>query len=293
MATDVACQQVGEAASIPLLSFGNDLPLRKQFFVPASMGHPAKLHLGLLQFLIGRYTRPGDTIADPMCGTGSILLAALQARHVIARDVEPQWLDVARANATHLQHIGSLLMVGNMDVGEQDARQPWGYKTDHVLFSPPYGNEASPTPSSRRMLPYRLTQVSIPLSERWQQMHNHPTQGAMGAISFHYGTHADQIGHFRGKRYWQAMSKIYNQAHASLGRGYLIVIVKDHIKDGQRVPTADRTIALCQDIGFQLVERFQRLVHPLSLWQRRRKEQGLPVVEEEDMLIFRKGQEES
>jgi len=85
------------------------------------------------------------------------------------------------------------------------------------------------------------------------------------------------------------MHAVYKQAHEALRPGgQLILILKDHIKDGQRVPTAQMTIVLCQQIGFHLAERFQRLVHPLSLWQRRRREQGLPVVEEEDVLIFRK-----
>jgi hypothetical protein len=85
------------------------------------------------------------------------------------------------------------------------------------------------------------------------------------------------------------MQAVYEQAHEALHPGgKLILILKDHIKDGQRVPTVDLTIALCQGLGFHLAERFQRRVHPLSLWQRRRKEQGLPVVEEEDVLIFRK-----
>jgi len=50
-------------------------------------------------------------------------------------------------------------------------------------------------------------------------------------------------------------------------------------------------VATCQELGFVLYARHQRRVFPLSLWQRRRKEQGLPVVEEEDVLVFRKESE--
>ncbi len=109
----------------------------------------------------------------------------------------------------------------------------------------------------------------------------------MGAVTFHYGTHPDQIGHFRGERYWQAMRQVYAQAYAALRpSGFLILVVKDHIYQGQRMPTAESTITVCQQSGFLLLARHQRLVHPLSLWQRRRKEAGLPVVEEEDVLVF-------
>ena len=55
--------------------------------------------------------------------------------------------------------------------------------------------------------------------------------------------------------------------------------------------TADSTVATCESLGFSLHARHQRRVFPLSLWQRRRKEMGLPVVEEEDVLVFRKESE--
>jgi hypothetical protein len=93
--------------------------------------------------------------------------------------------------------------------------------------------------------------------------------------------------------YWQAMRHIYTQAHVALrGHGYLIIVVKDHIHNGQRVLTADRTITLCKSLGFVLHARHQRQVFPLSLWQRRRKERGVLVVEEEDALVFRKQESE-
>jgi hypothetical protein len=85
------------------------------------------------------------------------------------------------------------------------------------------------------------------------------------------------------------MQAVYEQAYNAIRPGgKLLLVLKDHIKDGQRVPTAQMTIVLCQQIGFHLLERFVRQLTNLSLWQRRRKEQGLPVVEEEEVLIFKK-----
>ncbi len=69
---------------------------------------------------------------------------------------------------------------------------------------------------------------------------------------------------------------------------FQIALNKDHIADGQRVRTADRTVELCKQLGFVFVARHQRRLPQLSFWQRRRKEQGLPVVEEEDVLVFRR-----
>lgn len=273
---------------ITRLDLGSDLALRNRWFLPESFAHPAKLHLVFLLWLMERYTQPDETIADPMAGIGSILLLAAYQRHVIAREIEPRWLELMRANAAHIQEQAGLF-AGSIDLAQADARQPWGYTADHILFSPPYGNEASSSPNARRMLPYRFHNAPFLYGERWRRFAELPTEGSKGAVVFHYGTHPAQIGHWRGERYWQAMQEIYSQAHVSLhDQGYLIVIIKDHVLRGARVPTAEQTIALCQTLGFDLHARHQRQIFPLSLWQRRRKERGELVVEEEDALVFRK-----
>jgi len=273
------------------LDFGSDLHLRYKWFTPESLAHPAKLHLGLLHWLIERYTKPGDTIADPMAGIGSILYAATLQRTVIAREIEPRWLEIAHRNASYIYHAGGLF-VAPMSVGQHNAREPWGYQADHIIFSPPYGNEAGTTPNGRRMLPYKLHQGLASYGERWQKFMDKPNAGTAGAVVFHYGSHPAQIGHFRGKRYLHVMGEIYGHAHNALRTGgFLILVVKDHISEGLRIRTADATVATCEGLGFALHARHQRRVFPLSLWQRRRKEQGLPVVEEEDVLIFRKESE--
>lgn len=270
------------------LDFGSDLHLRYKWFTPESLAHPAKLHLGLLHWLIERYTKPGDTIADPMCGIGSVLYAATLQRAVIAREIEPRWLEIAHRNAAHIYY-QSGLFVGTMSVGQHDAREPWDYQADHIIFSPPYGNEAGTTPNGRRMLPYKLRQGLSSYGERWQKFMDKPNAGTAGAVVFHYGSHPSQIGHFRGKRYYEAMSPIYRHAYEALpGGGFLILILKDHIADGKRIQTSVRSAESCVGLGFSLYTRHRRKLSQLSLWQRRRKEQGLPVVEEEDVLVFRK-----
>ena len=271
------------------LTFGSDVALRTRWFVPQSFAHPAKLHLGLLSWLIDRYTRPGETIADPMSGSGSILYAATLQRNVIAHEIEPRWLALLEENAERITRRAGLF-AGTITLGQADAREPWGYSADCVLFSPPYGNEMSRSPSARRMLPYRLSTMTMPMDPRWQRLVKHPSPGTMGAVSFHYGTHPQQIGHFRGEHYWQAMRLVYAQAYQALRpAGCLILVVKDHISAGRHVPTTATTQKVCQELGFVLLAHHQRQLSQLSLWQRRRKEHGERVIEEEDILVFRKG----
>jgi hypothetical protein len=272
------------SGAIPLLTLGSDRPLRTRYFVPASIWHPAKLHLGLLQYLIDRYTLPSETLCDPMAGSGSLLLAALSARHVIARDVEPRWVAVMQHNAKRISGEAGLF-AGTISVGRADARLPWEINCDHVICSPPYGCEMSGGASAKKGLTYRLTQH--PHDLRWDRYLSAPNGATQGMLTFHYGSTPGQLGSRRGKRYWQAMEAVYRQAYAAIRPGgRLMLIIKDHIHDGRRVPTTDMTVELCDSIGFRLTEHLQRRVYPLSLWQRRRKEQGLPVVEEEDVLCF-------
>jgi hypothetical protein len=267
-----------------LLDLGSDLHLRKHYFVEASFAHPAKLHLGLLSWIINKYTKPGETIADPMAGIGSTCYAASLGRNVIAREIEPRWLEICHQNAEHITRRAGWL-AGSIDIAQADAREPWGYSADHIITSPPYGNEASSSPLAHRALKYKQLE-----GRRWQSLLSRieSQPGSWGSVMFHYGTHPGQIGHFRGARYYRAMSEIYSHAYEALRGGYLILILKDHINNGERVMTTGSTVELCLDLGFVLVAHHQRRVFPLSLWQRRRKEQGLPVVEEEDVLVFTK-----
>lgn len=142
------------------------------------------------------------------------------------------------------------------------------------------------TPTTKCRLPARRLQQ---YGGRWQQMVEHPRRGAWGAYTFHYGQSAGQIGHYRGARYWYAMEQIYAQAYAALRPGgSMILVIKDHVADGHQVPTADRTVALCMHLGFQPIARHRRRVWPLSLWQRRRREQGKPVIEAEDIIVLQR-----
>lgn len=278
-----------------LLDLGSDLHLRKMWFVESSFSHPAKLHLGLLSWIVDRYTRPGETICDPMAGIGSTLYTASLGRNVIAREIELHWIAIMEQNAARIQERAGFF-AGNIDTGQANACAPWDYKADHIIFSPPYGNEASTTGNVNRSLPYRLQSAhklrGVAFSNRYARLLEKQTAGSMASFAFHYGTHPDQIGHYRGPRYYAAMAEIYSHAYEALGGGYMILILKDHINAGQRVQTAEATIELCESLGFVLYVRHQRRVFPLSLWQRRRKEQGLPVVEEEDVLVFRKARRE-
>lgn len=283
---------VGDDVADTYLELGSDLALRYRYFTRESMAHPAKLHLKLLAWIIDRYTQPGDTIADPMAGIGSTAYAALLQRNVILREIEPKWLAHAHENAAAIIREAGLF-AGAIDIGQADAREPWAFQADHIIFSPPYGCEMSASQFRMQgILSHKqrlLAEEPGKLGQRWRLLlFEQETQpGSAGSIQFHYGEHPSQVGTFRGQAYWNAMERVYTQARAALRpSGCMILVIKDHIKKAQRVTVATETIERCALLGFRLIERHARHVYPLSLWQRRRKEKGLPIVEDEDVLVF-------
>lgn len=276
------------------LDLGSDLATRYRYFTRASLAHPAKMHAGLLLWLVERYSAPGQTILDPMCGIGTTLLGALSQRDVVGYEIEPSFLKEAHRNAAQIIEAAGLF-AGRITVAAHDARTPWPHQADVVLFSPPYGCEASPNTWRRQgILSHRIRQLATEpgkLGKRWESLANKVQHGAGASLRFHYGDHPAQLGHLRGDRYWREMEQVYAQALVALRPGgRLILVIKDHIRKGQRITVAADTAQLCESLGFTLEARHARRVWPLSLWQRRRKEKGEPIVGEEDILVFTIGE---
>lgn len=268
-----------------VLTFPVDRALRRRLCTPESLTHPAKMHAGLLLWLVRQYSRPGDTIVDPCYGVGTTGLAALEQRDVIGFEVEPTYLAMARRNAACVAtHAG--LFAGQITIRAHDAREPWGVTADVVITSPPYGCETYS--GGLRRFRDRLARLDMTqYSRRWQQSQTRLTPGVAGHAGFFYGRAPAQIGHLRGARYWTEITRVYAQAAAALRPGgRCILVIKDHIRDGQRVRTADQTVDVCAALGLALVARHQRAITHPGLWQRRRAEAGQPVVAEEDVLVL-------
>ena len=60
--------------------------------------YPAKFHPPVAKALVENFSRPGDTVLDPFCGSGTTLVEALATgRHAIGTDVDPLAVFVAGA----------------------------------------------------------------------------------------------------------------------------------------------------------------------------------------------------
>jgi DNA modification methylase len=110
--------------------------------------HPAKFPETLCQEFIAFFTKQGETVLDPMAGTGSALVAALRSgRHALGVELNPKYAAIAQERVdAELRHrppqedrLSSLSLRGK--VIQADARDlpHLGLEpVDYVLTSPPY-----------------------------------------------------------------------------------------------------------------------------------------------------------
>ncbi len=127
------------------IKFKSDTSFRKQWFTGISFSHPAKMILPLQIWLIDRYTQPGETILDPMAGSGTILVACSMGRNVVCIDLEQKFVDMMKGNWEKVKQRGPQLgyQMGEATILQGDARNLEGLLSDSCIFSPPYGNRLS------------------------------------------------------------------------------------------------------------------------------------------------------
>jgi tRNA G10 N-methylase Trm11 len=118
--------------------------------------HPAKYNTELIEFLVEKYTQPGDVVADIMAGTGVLgVVAALRGRNVIQVELEPkymEWMEKARENVERLNTLTEKGRIINL-LG--DSRRQTELLAEHVgaiITSPPFGdtNLSAGDPERRR-----------------------------------------------------------------------------------------------------------------------------------------------
>jgi len=120
------------------IRFKRDTAFRKTFFVPDSFSHPAKMDAQLLLWIVNKYSEAGETILDPMAGSGTSMLACTLGRDVILVELEEKFCKMMRDNWEQVKmrpQLGSTM--GTCQIIQGDARQLEGL-VDKIVTSPPY-----------------------------------------------------------------------------------------------------------------------------------------------------------
>jgi DNA modification methylase len=128
--------------------------------------HPAKYPETLVEEFIELFTKPGDTIIDPMVGTGSSVVAAIRRRrNGVGVDLSPEFAGIAAQRVANEcgeakslfggddEHVDGLVVQGDSTkLGEIPALA--GRKFQYAVTSPPYWsmltNPGSENQESRR-----------------------------------------------------------------------------------------------------------------------------------------------
>ena len=113
------------------------------YYSEGSIGHPAKMHVKLAQWIIKNFTEFGDTILDPMAGIGTTLLeAAVLGRNAVGIEYEERFVMLCMENVGLFCRYPTLSRKGDIQVICGDARdmsELLSGRVDGVIMSPPYG----------------------------------------------------------------------------------------------------------------------------------------------------------
>ncbi len=354
----------GEDEEVSEICFPRDTGFRKERMTAESFSHPAKLDSQLLLWLVEKYTHEGETILDPMGGSGTALLACPLGRHVILVELEAKFVAMQEANWQKIQTWGPQMgyQMGSARIIHGDARELSGLLADSIITSPPYGDtlrEGHHSPAADRLFldkglgTYTDAIVTSPPYEGsiqgkpgidWSKMdggkRDMTKEGAqatrIASLSGYtdavitsppyadsvsrfrdregeqehlrelgirsspnsmlnqesqYSGASDNIGNLKGESYLSAMKAVYAECFKVLKPGgIMVLILKNFIRNQQIVPLDLDTQKLCEVCGFLFLERHYRKLPGQSFWRilYRRKYPDAPVIDTEDVLVFRK-----
>lgn len=246
-----------------------DYYLRKKLFTEESFFHKAKYNLYWLAELIHKYIPAGETILDPMGGSGSILLATLNGYPVVTGDLEPHWVHIQKENYRRIRQ--NDLFVAPAEIHHWDATktQLAPGSVAHAVTSPPY----------------------FDMFSDWSRTDGIPLDGKTGPTGLAYGFSEGQIGNLHlYSAYLVAMRAVYQELFRVLPPGgKLILILGDRVKNRKRVHVTADNHALAMAVGFTYLATEQRHISP-SQYRRLhlRQDPDYPLISEETAHVFQK-----
>ncbi len=205
------------------------LKFQKSWFIhnppPRKKGvlrHPAKFPETMAQEFIEFFTKRGETVLDPMAGTGSTLVAALRAgRNSYGVELNPKYSEIAKQVLDEERAaLGAAIESLKSEIIQGDASLAASYQLpiiDYVLTSPPY----------------------------WDMLHargagTQKKRRAASDLDVFYSDHPDDLGNLHDyKLFLEKLILIYTGLKPLLRKkAYLTIIVKNVKKGGRIYPLA-------------------------------------------------------
>jgi len=261
-----------------LILFPRDVTWRRELFPDRVFEHPAKANMYLVEELIKYLTKPGDTILDPFGGTGTLLIGALYGRNVVLIEIEPHFISLLEETeamwkgGVKLPVVGEVKGPGRIFILEGDCRQKLqdlDFLCDAVITSPPYSSLLSGQTGLKE---------NIGRSARGDALSQYTGKDAS----------SQNLGRLNPFYFTQAMKMVYQRMVSRLTpEATVTLIVKDAMKAGTRQFLSMGIIRQANKVGLELKEWF-KWKPPGIAQQKLMKSKGFKVVEDEDILIFRR-----
>jgi len=251
--------------------FPTDAKDRKSLFFPEEvMEHPAKMNFHLQQAIIEYVASQGDVLLDPFGGTGTLMIAALQGHKVILIDIEGGYIRLMQQAQNEL----SKQVPGagnNVIIIYGDNRLVLPIPCNHIITSPPYASAFHAR--SIRKGKYEKDEFEE-LDRRMNEYSKSPRN----------------ISKLNNFLYNQTMQKVYSLCYQSLTPGgTLTIILKDRMEKGKRISLTGWADKACKRLGFETVGRWKWKT-PGIQFTKINIMHGFEVVEDEDIMIYRKAQ---
>jgi hypothetical protein len=165
-----------------------------------------------------------------------------------------------------------------------------GGNIDSVITSPPYENQD-------------IAHIHSSMGQKHKQIgtvgHRNQTDG--------YGEAGGQIGNKSKETYWSAMKLVYAECKKILKpHGWMAIVVKDFVRNKERVPLCDNTVKLLEHLGFKVKYRVRawlvedqgvpdmfhgktKLKERKSFFRRLAESKGSPRIDWEEVIFCQKG----
>jgi DNA modification methylase len=184
--------------------------------------HPAKFPETLAQEFIEFFTKQGETVLDPMAGTGSTLVAALRAgRHSYGIELNSKYAEIAKQIIQEERTtLGDAVSTLQSQIIHGDAAQISNYQLpqfDYVLTSPPYWDMLHAKGAERQKKRRESTELDV-----------------------QYSDDPNDLGNIRDyEEFLKKLVNIYEGLKPLLcEKAYLTIIVKNVKKGGKIYPLA-------------------------------------------------------
>lgn len=252
------------------LIYPRDTQLRRAMYseelCDAIMTHPAKQQAHLHKDICEYVSSIGETILDPFGGVGTSLLSATLGRNVVLIEIEEYYVGIINRSIDELtsNHSGGDIPLGRMMVIQSDNRLAMPIPCDHIITSPPYGNDLAKEAESAGLT------------------------ADIGKQGMQYTKANQNIGKLQPFIYKQAMQKVYELMVKSVKVGGTITIThRDRMREGERILYIESIVSTLVKLGCSVV-MLDKWKAPGSMAAAVNRQMGLETVEDEDIIIMRR-----